>query len=109
MGNQLSAYCAGVESGRTAYVTLSDFEMSSFSREFTIGYIVGHSNVQSLRFACPDVAALTAGELGYRYGVSTDELLPALGFDEELTQVLLETYENEHESSNDGGEGGWDS
>lgn len=101
MAQHLSPYAAGYQAGQAAEVSMSAFEMSPYLREFTVGYIVGYSCMQSFRMASQDVAAWSAGELGYRYRISADELLPHLGFDRELTQRLRQAFEDERENDGD--------
>ena len=101
MAQHLSPYEAGFQAGQAAEVSMSAFEMSPYVRDFTVGYIVGYSSMQSFRMASHDVAAWSAGELGCRYRISADELLPHLGFDSELTHQLHQTYEDERENDED--------
>lgn len=98
MAQHIAPYEAGYLAGQVATVPMSAFEMSPYVREFTVGYIVAYSSMQSFRMASHDVAAWSAAELGCLYRISADELLPHLDFDDELTQLLRQAYVDEREN-----------
>ncbi|MPS81653.1 MAG: DUF2623 family protein [Achromobacter sp.] len=87
----------GYENGLAADIAPDAFEMSSYAERYTLGFIAGFSESQSIQMANPDVAVWTAAELAYRYNVSVSALLQQLGFDGEQTQRFHEAYDNERE------------
>lgn len=93
-----SALESGYRAGMAADFAPDAFEMSSFAAEYTLGFITGFSESQSIQMANPDVAVWTAAELAYRYNASVRDLLPHMGFDREQTQRFLEAYEDEREN-----------
>lgn len=95
----MTPYQAGHLAGSEADAPMDDFEMSRCHDDFVIGYIVGHSEMESFRAASPLVAAMTAGEMGYQYNVSYNSLLPYLRFDAELSERLRDAYTDAAESA----------
>lgn len=91
---------AGFVAGQTETIPPSAFKMSNRSREYALGFIVGHSESESIQMASPDVAVWTAAELARRYNASPDELLPHMGFDREQTERFYEAYEDEGMNQN---------
>ncbi|RCJ05638.1 DUF2623 family protein [Cupriavidus necator] len=92
MSEKMTPFQAGELAGNEADVPMDAFEMSQRHDDFIIGYIVGYSEMESFRQARPSVAAMTAGELGYRYNAPFNTLLPHMGFDAELRKEMAKAY-----------------
>lgn len=88
----------GYLAGKAADFAPGAFEMSPYTADYTLGFIMGYSESQSIQMASPDVAVWTAAELAYRYNVSVRDLLQHMGFDREQTQRFHDAYEEEREN-----------
>ncbi|WP_321960063.1 hypothetical protein [Paraburkholderia sp. J7] len=60
----------------------SELEFRSRVREYQLGYIVGRSFGEAVKQASRRAAAVVAGELGWRFGVSLPELMAAMNLSE---------------------------
>src|SRR3546814_20350097 len=87
----------GYENGLAADIAPDAFEMSSYAERYTLGFIAGFRESQSIQMANPDVAVWTAAEMAYRYHVPVSALLQQLGFDGRQHQGFHEATTNERE------------
>lgn len=93
-----TAIQTGYLAGMAADFAPDAFDMSTYAADYTLGFIIGYSESQSIQMASPDVAVWTAAELAYRYHVSVRELLKHIGFDPEQTRRFHDAYEEESEN-----------
>ncbi|AVG43875.1 MULTISPECIES: DUF2623 family protein [Achromobacter] len=93
-----TAIQTGYLAGMTADFAPDEFGMSTYAADYTLGFIMGYSESQSIQMASPDVAVWTAAELAYRYKVSVRDLLSHMGLDREQTQHFHDAYEEEREN-----------
>ncbi|BCQ22393.1 hypothetical protein NK8_05020 [Caballeronia sp. NK8] len=70
----------------------SAFEMSSRATPYKVGYVLGRSFYEAVKHGSHTAVAVTAGELGAKYGLSRSDLLAALN----LTAVQEKQFDDAH-------------
>ncbi|MGS1073527.1 hypothetical protein [Burkholderia glumae] len=82
----------GFEHGIEATEDPTEFAMSSRVAEYRLGYVLGRSCVECMHRASRSAAAVTAGNLGARFGVKLDALINAMGSPDLDRRLIEEAY-----------------
>lgn len=96
-----SEYKAGLAAGTNDTAPMTDFEMSTDSEAFALGYTVGHSYTVSVLHASPIAAAMTAGELAKAYNLDLDLVCDKMNFNAEERRTAQSSYRNSYGDDDD--------
>jgi hypothetical protein len=82
----------GFEHGADSDEEPSTLELSSRVHEYKLGFILGRSFSASVKHTSHALAAVTAGALGHRYGISVDDVLCAMRLTVAHEQSIRQAY-----------------
>jgi hypothetical protein len=76
MMNEQSDFDAGHKAGMNAVLPLTPFEMSQYTDDFKVGYVVALAEIHSVRCASAFAAGGEAAEMGLKYHIPYGRLAP---------------------------------
>jgi hypothetical protein len=71
-----SIFKAGYNAGVSADYPVSAYQLSSFTEEYRLGYVVGLAFMESVRRASSYAGSVEAASLGRKYGIPYEALEP---------------------------------